>query len=110
QNRDYVTKQDKRLVPTETGKTVNDLLVQFFPGVMDYEFTARMEAELDEIAEGQTEWRPMLSEFYEPFEHQLVNADQNMPQLQQEEPVGRDCPNCGGHQTLVVRYGRFGKF
>ena len=110
QNRDYVTKQDKRLVPTETGKTVNDLLVQFFPGVMDYEFTARMEAELDEIAEGQTEWRPMLSEFYEPFENQLVNADQNMPQLQQEEPVGRDCPNCGGHETLVVRYGRFGKF
>jgi DNA topoisomerase-1 len=110
QNRDYVTKEDKRLVPTETGKLVNDLLVKYFPDVMNYEFTARMEEELDEIAEGELSWQPMLGEFYQPFENQLATADYEMPQLIQEEPIGRDCPACGGQQTLVVRYGRFGKF
>ncbi|MBZ0292863.1 MAG: type I DNA topoisomerase [Anaerolineae bacterium] len=110
QNRDYVTKEAKRLVPTDTGKLVNDLLVKFFPEIMDYDFTARMESELDEIAEGKLEWRPMLHDFYEPFEKQLANANHNMPQVTQEEPIGRDCPECGGHNTLVIRYGRFGKF
>ena len=60
QDRDYVTKEDKRLRPTETGRTVNDLLVKHFPEVMDYQFTANMEEELDEIAEGKTQWRPVL--------------------------------------------------
>lgn len=110
QNRDYVTKDTKRLVPTETGKLVNDLLVEFFPEIMDYEFTARMEGELDEIAEGNLEWQPMLHDFYEPFEKQLNHANRDMPQVTQEEPIGRDCPECGGHNTLVIRYGRFGKF
>jgi DNA topoisomerase-1 len=110
QDRDYVTKQDKRLVPTDIGKTVNDLLVRFFPEVMNYAFTAHMEEELDDISEGKLQWRPMLHEFYTPFQQQLRQADEQMPQVVQEEPIGRDCPNCGGHQTLVVRYGRFGKF
>ena len=77
---------------------------------MDYQFTAQMEEELDSIAEGKRKWRPMLNEFYEPFEQQLVNARRNMPQIAQEERIGRDCPECGGHHTLVIRYGRFGKF
>lgn len=110
QDRDYVTKQDKRLVPTDTGKTVNDLLVKFFPNIMNYQFTAHMEEELDDISEGKLEWRPMLHEFYDPFEQQLQQANAEMPQITQEEPIGRDCPNCGGHNTLVIRYGRFGKF
>lgn len=110
QNREYLTKQDKRLVPTEIGKTVNDLLVEFFPDVMDYQFTAHLEEELDDIAAGKLQWRPMLNEFYQPFEQQLANARKNMPQIVQEERIGRDCPNCGGHQTLVIRYGRYGKF
>lgn len=109
QDRDYVEKQDKRLVPTETGKTVNDLLVQYFPDVLDYQFTARMEDQLDDISEGSTEWRPMLHEFYEPFEDRLVNARENMPRLRQEEPVGRVCPTCGTGD-LVIKYGRWGKF
>jgi len=108
QDREYVTKEDKRLVPTETGKAVNDLLVRFFPEIMDYRFTARMEDQLDDISEGDREWRPVLDEFYRPFESQLHNANQNMPRLTQEEPVGRDCPVCG--KPLVIRYGRFGKF
>ncbi len=110
QDRDYVTKVDKRLVPTETGKIVNDLLVQYFPEVMDYQFTARMEEELDEIAEGKLQWRPALRAFYEPFARDLETARAQMPQVVQEEPVGRDCPSCGGVNTLVVRYGRYGKF
>ena len=74
QDREYVTKEDKRLIPTETGKIVNDLLVTHFPEIMDYQFTAKMEDELDDIAEGKREWRPMLREFYEPFERQLKAA------------------------------------
>jgi DNA topoisomerase I len=108
QERDYVEKQDKRLVPTETGKLVNDLLVQFFPDVMDYQFTARMEDYLDEVSEGGMEWRPMLHRFYQPFESRLHYARDNMPRMQQEETVGRDCP-ISGH-PLVIRYGRWGKF
>ncbi len=110
QDREYIIRQDKRLIPTEIGKTVNDLLTKFFPNIIDYQFTAYLEGELDDIAEGKIQWRPMLNEFYRPFEQQLEDARENMPQIAQEEPVGRDCPSCGGHQTLVVRYGRYGKF
>ncbi len=109
QDRDYVEKQDKRLVPTDIGKTVNDLLVEYFPEVVDYQFTARMEDELDEVAEGKVEWRPMLHEFYDPFEKQLVYARDNMPQVRQEEYVGRICPTCE-EGDLIVKYGRWGKF
>jgi DNA topoisomerase-1 len=108
QDREYVTKKDKRLTPTETGKTVNDILAQYFADVMDYSFTARMEDKLDEIAEGRREWRPMLSEFYTPFEQQLDNAQKTLQPMQREELAGRDCPVCGN--PLVIRFGRFGKF
>lgn len=109
QDREYVVKQDKdRLVPTDTGKIVNDLLTQHFPEVMDYQFTAFMEDRLDEIAEGDRDWQPMLSDFYFPFENRLQVARQTIPNIQQEEQIGRDCPVCG--KPLVIRYGRFGKF
>jgi DNA topoisomerase-1 len=108
QDREYIEKDDKRLIPTETGKIVNDLLVQFFPDVMDYQFTAKMEDELDSIAEGEIEWRPMLRDFYSPFEQQIEAARVQMPQVRQEETIGRDCPESG--HPLVIRYGRFGKF
>lgn len=108
QDREYVTKQDKRLIPTETGRVVNDLLTSYFPDVMDYQFTARMEDQLDTIAEGELEWRPMLGEFYSPFSTQLEAAKSAIPRVQQEEFVGRDCPLCT--KPLIIRYGRFGKF
>lgn len=108
QDREYVEKKDKRLIPNETGKLVNDLLVQYFPDVMDYQFTARMEDQLDNVAEGGMEWRPMLQEFYTPFEQQMGNARKNMPSFQKEETVGRTCPESG--HDLVIRYGRWGKF
>jgi DNA topoisomerase-1 len=109
QDREYLEKlDDKRLVPTETGKIVNDLLVQYFPEVMDFQFTAKMEDQLDTVAEGHMEWRPMLRDFYSPFDHQMQIARESMPSVRQEEAVGRDCP-VSGH-PLVIRYGRFGKF
>jgi DNA topoisomerase-1 len=108
QDREYVVKKDKRLIPTETGKIVNDLLVVHFPEIMDYQFTARMEDQLDEISEGDIAWRPMLKDFYDPFQHQLEVAHRTIESMIQEEFIGRDCPICG--KPLVIRYGRFGKF
>lgn len=109
QNRDYVTKEGTRLIPTETGRIVNDLLVKHFPEIIDYQFTARMEDELDEIADGGMEWRPMLQEFYDPFEGQLAKARDSIERIQTEEPIGRTCPTCNEGQ-LLIKYGRFGKF
>jgi len=109
QDRGYVEKQDKRLIPTEIGKIVIDLLVEYFGHEMDYQFTANMEEELDDVAEGNVEWRPMLGEFYSPFEERLVYARENMPQVETTEYVGRICPTCNTGD-LIVRYGRHGKF
>jgi DNA topoisomerase-1 len=108
QEREYVTKIDKRLKPTDVGKTVTELLVSYFPGVMDYQFTARMEDQLDEIADGHAEWQPVLGEFYSPFERMLQDAREKMPVVKKMEEIGRTCPVCGN--PLVVRYGRMGKF
>lgn len=108
QNRDYVTRDGKNLVPTETGELVTDLLVKYFPDIMDVSFTARLEAQLDSIATGEQEWVPFLSEFYSPFAQELSHAREHMPSQQQVEYIGRDCPTCGN--PLIVRYGRFGKF
>ncbi len=110
QNRGYVTTEDKRLVPTETGQVVNDLLVQYFPDVMSVGFTARMEDELDEIAEGRP-WVPVVREFYEDFARNLELAEDDMPEVrvqQEPEPVGRACPQCGS--DLLYRTGRYGRF
>lgn len=108
QDREYVTKLDKRLIPTETGRIVNDLLTRWFPAIMDFRFTAKMEDQLDEIADGEMEWRPMLADFYTPFERDLSNARENIVPIKENPLVGRDCP-VSAH-PLVIRYGRFGKF
>jgi DNA topoisomerase-1 len=110
QNRGYVEMNDNRLVPTETGFIVNDLLVQYFPNVMSVDFTARMEDELDEIAEGKP-WVPVVAEFYGDFSQNLEVAEDDMPKVKvrkDPEPVGRDCPKCGN--PLLFRHGRYGKF
>jgi DNA topoisomerase-1 len=108
QNRDYVTREGQYLVPTETGETVNDLLVKLFPDIMSVNFTARLEAQLDAIAAGEQEWVPFLSRFYGPFARELAHARDHLPSQQQEEFIGRACPECGN--PLVLRYGRYGKF
>ncbi len=109
QSRDYVNKEDKRLIPSETGILVSDLLAEYFTDEMDYTFTAKMEDQLDEVSEGKVDWRPVLGEFYDPFEKRLVNARKNMPKQVQEEFVGRKCPTCETGD-LVIKYGRWGKF
>jgi DNA topoisomerase-1 len=109
QNRDYVTRIDKRLHPTETGRIVNDLLVQFFPDIMNFDFTANMEDQLDAIADGTLEWVPVLQDFYSPFAHDLHHAQAEMPKMMKEEYIGRTCPECEQGE-LIVRYGRWGKF
>ena len=109
QQRGYVERVDKRLVPTETGIQVNDLMVEYFPDIVDLKFTARMEEDLDMIAEGQAEWAEVMHEFYRPFLEDVKKAQAEMPVVKSgPEPIGRKCPEDGGE--LVIRYGRFGKF
>lgn len=110
QDRGYVEIQEKRLVPTETGQIVNDLLVKHFPDLLSVDFTARLEDELDEIAEGRA-WTPVIANFYHGFAKELELADEAIPKLNlKSEPdyVGRDCPECG--KALVYRDSRYGRF
>jgi len=109
QNRGYVLREGKRLEPTDTGYLVNDLVVEYFPSVVDYNFTSRLEEELDEIASGDQAWVDVISEFYEPFADRLAHAEEDMPEKKAElEKVGRQCPKCG--HDLIIRWGRYGKF
>lgn len=109
QQRGYVVREDKRLVPTEIGMQVNDLMVKYFSDIVDYKFTARMEEDLDMIANGQAEWTEVIHEFYHPFAEDLKRAQAEMPVTKSgPEKIGRTCPEDGGE--LVIRYGRFGKF
>ena len=109
QTREYVTLVDRRLHPTKTGRVVCELLTEFFEEEMDYAFTAKMEDQLDEVSKGKLDWRPMLGEFYRPFEKRLVNARENMPRRDVSEKVGRNCPTCTEGE-LVVKHSRYGKF
>jgi DNA topoisomerase-1 len=107
--RRYVERVDKKLIPTELGFTVNDLLVEFFPHVVHVGFTAEMEEKLDQIAAGEEAWVPMLHEFYGPFAQTVEVARQKMPRVEfKPEPTGEPCPECG--EPLVIRHGRYGKF
>ncbi|WKZ39324.1 MAG: type I DNA topoisomerase [Anaerolineales bacterium] len=109
QQRGYVVREDKRLIPTDTGFQVTDLMVQYFPEVVDFNFTAHMEEDLDKIADGEMTWVDAIREFYEPFSADVKKAQAEMPVTKSEpEPIGRACPEDGGE--LVIRYGRFGKF
>ena len=109
QQRGYALREEKRLMPTDIGIQVNDLMVQYFPEVVDLNFTAHMEEDLDKIAEGEMTWTDAIREFYEPFSEDVKKAQAEMPVHKSEpEPIGRKCPEDGGE--LVIRYGRFGKF
>lgn len=109
QQRGYVVRDGKRLTPTETGMLVNDLITEHFPNIVDVNFTANMEAELDLIASGEQGWVDVVSEFYTPFSAQVEQAEERIPEMKADlEPIGRACPNCG--HDLVIRWGRYGKF
>ena len=107
-DRHYVDKEQTRLVPTPLGITVTDLLTEYFTDVMDLEFTAKMEEELDDVSRGEREWVPMLGEFYDPFQKALEAAQASMPRTKVEEETDEVCENCG--QPMVIKTGRFGRF
>ncbi len=109
QDRYYVERIERRFVPTSLGLTVNDFVYKYFPNIVDYQFTAQMEDELDEISRGERQWRPTLKEFYTPFEKQLEKTGAIAEKVELElEKVDKKCPVCG--KDLVVRIGKFGKF
>jgi DNA topoisomerase-1 len=110
QNRGYVFREGRRLHPTETGVIVNDLLTEHFPNVVDVDFTAHMEEDLDKIAQDSIDWVEVIREFYTPFSAQVEKANLEMPEVKAEpEYIGRTCPTCEQGQ-LQIRWGRYGKF
>ncbi len=111
QDRGYVEKDERRrFKPTETGIVVNDLLVEHFPNIVDINFTARMEEQLDEIAAGEIKWEPVIREFYEPFEKIIKEKMEELKKtdFRRDEPTDKICPECG--KPIVIKIGRFGKF
>jgi DNA topoisomerase-1 len=109
QRRGYVQKEGRRLKPTEIGVTVNDLVVEYFPNIVDINFTAQMEDDLDQVASGEQEWQDVVREFYGPFADRVEHAKEEMPEVDAgPKPIGRECPKCG--HDLVLRWGRHGKF
>lgn len=109
QARGYVTQRERRFVPTEIGTAVNDLLVEHFPKIVNLDFTATMEGDLDKVADGNEDWVALLRGFYGPFADELESAQEKLPKLElQEEPTDEICPNCG--RPMVIKTGRFGKF
>jgi DNA topoisomerase I len=108
-DRTYVELQEKRFRPTDLGTVVNDLLVKHFPKILDVQFTAHVEEELDDIAEGERDWVEVLKEFYGPFEEALGAAEQTMERVKREPVVtDQECPKCG--KPMLLRQGRFGEF
>ena len=110
-DRNYVQRdENKRLAPTDIAFVVNDLLVEHFPKIVDYQFTAKLENDLDSIADGEIEWQPIIKEFYEPFhanletKYEIINKKDLMP----EEKSNEVCDKCGA--PMIIKTGRYGKF
>lgn len=107
--RDYVEKQGGALKPTVLGVTVNDLLREFFPAILNLDFTAELESQLDSIAEGSLEWKTVVKDFYAKFIVDVERAQREMDMVSIEEEVSDEvCEHCG--RNMVVKRGRFGKF
>ena len=107
--RDYARREERRLVPTELGRAVVDLLKEFFPRIVDIQFTAAMEADLDRVEEGQESWRALLQSFYDDFSGYLVRAEKEAgPVHIAEEATDEVCDRCG--RPMVIKHGRFGRF
>ena len=107
--RRYIEKQQKQLVPTELGRIVNKLLVENFKDIVNVEFTADIESQFDNIAEGKEEWKQMIRDFYGPFKGELDEAEKNLEHVEIKDEVSDvKCDKCG--RMMVYKYGRFGKF
>lgn len=109
QDRNYVQKNEqKRFAPNEIGFLVTDLLIEHFPNIIDINFTAKMEKDLDEIAKGKEKWQEVLKEFYEPFEKNLEKKYEEVKKANLVKKTDKICPECGNE--LVKRMGKFGWF
>jgi DNA topoisomerase-1 len=109
QEREYVKKDVGRFIPTERGLVVTDLLLESFDDIFDVKYTARMEEELDEIEDGNRDWRTAMSEFYERFDKDLKHAEEHMTDIKRmEKPTDLVCEKCG--KPLVIKWGQHGSF
>ncbi len=109
QKRGYVALENRRFVPTELGEIVIQLISNFFPEIINVEFTAKMEKELDEIEEGKENWVKVIDDFYKDFRVRLEIAEKEMEEVEiEDEPAGEDCEKCGS--PMVIKMGRYGKF
>ncbi|TXK77458.1 type I DNA topoisomerase [Paenibacillus sp. N3.4] len=109
QKRGYVAIEEKKFIPTELGELVIQLMEEFFPEILDVEFTAHMEEELDFVEEGKEDWVKVLESFYTSFEKRLEFAEEEMKEIEIQDEVSDEiCEKCGKH--LVYKMGRFGKF
>ncbi|HHW67345.1 MAG: topoisomerase [Epulopiscium sp.] len=106
--RGYVVKENRVLYPTELGEIVNDILKNYFKSIVDVEFTAQMEEQLDEVESGEIHWRKIIQSFYPDFKQSLQIAEQEIGNIDLEEITDVICENCG--KNMVVKYGRYGKF
>ncbi len=104
-DRRYVERERNRLTPTPLGITVTDLLTEHFTSVMDLDFTAKMEEELDSVAQGDLDWVPMLRDFYDPFHEAVSKANETFSRAEETDEV---CEKCG--EPMAIKTGRFGRF
>ncbi len=109
QKRGYVTLDNKRFVPTELGEIITEVLLEFFPDIVNVDFTASLEQELDNVEEGKVNWVKIIDEFYQTFEKDLEKAELEMEHVEiKDEPAGEDCELC--QSPMVFKMGRYGKF
>lgn len=109
QKRGYVSLDNKRFVPTELGEVIHELMLEFFPEILDLEFTAKMEQNLDNVEDGKINWVKVIDEFYRDFEKNLEVAEKEMQEIEiKDEPAGEDCDQCSS--PMVFKMGRYGKF
>jgi len=109
QSREYVNMDKKRFIPTDVGRIVNKFLTEHFTQYVDYDFTARLEDELDEISRGEKDWVNLMREFWKPFKDLVEDKDKNVDRKDvTHEKIDEKCPKCGG--DLAIRLGRRGRF
>ncbi|MCL2456651.1 MAG: type I DNA topoisomerase [Defluviitaleaceae bacterium] len=108
-NRGYMTKEGRVLYPTELGEIVNEIMNEHFPDIVDADFTARMESDLDLIEHGETEWKKVIREFYPPLVEKIIEAEEKIGTIEVKDEVTEIiCEHC--QRNMVIKFGRFGKF
>ncbi len=107
-DRGYVRVENRQFIPQEVGFIVTDLMKEHFPNIVDTAFTAQIEDDLDDIAEGKKEWTTVIDQFYKPFAAHLAEKEQSVEKRKTEEPTDEVCDKCG--KPMVIKLGRFGRF